>query len=877
MNEPAFWIGPAADPDRYQIGLPVGAGSEGMLYRGSIDVGTDTRLGVAIKMLHPNHRAQLEEWTKRWSAQVELLRSLQVPGVVSVRDGFVGALPHLSEQANPDTASLYLVMNWVDGEPLDTWAAAHSDVGPEERLKLLLPIAGALDLMHSGQATGGTPVIHGDIKPSNIVVRANGETVLVDFGLIRLLPGGSYSSGVTGTPGFVAPEVEETGSYTPAADRFSLGTVAYFLLTGTELRKGESRDSQRQRLEDLHPASPDLVDRVMSMLAPNPEDRPKILANWCAQLRNSSLEQIYQPSRIPPIARTRAPAQSHDTNESQPVSTAPQLDGLPTLSSTPPDREREELSTPVRNRATDHREHASILRGKNSKQTAEASTKRHGRIIAVVTLVVIVLAGAIVGVALSHGGSSGTPHGPATFAFKPQSYLSGLIVDRTWTLSGKTGNQLSGKLTVDNGTAATLHTTYDEVIPKSVAANINHVTFGTPYDKIVNRDPVVQYDLNLAAAKSSTVSYSAEVGKTTGSWSSRLNKLANDQISAQNAFLAFTNQKVLTLASLKVLPPSLSMTVGATGTLTPSGTMSDGSAAPSAALNGVAWSSADPSVADISNRIVTAVGVGTTTITAQSGSIEKSIVVTVTAPAGEQPTTANTPTTQLKPKPTTETTGTPGSTVTPVTAGQTVTPVTPGQTVTPVTPTKPTPIPQDAPPTAPTISGNSGPTFTGHGPTYAFQWGPAHANGCPIASVGYSTVSADGPWGDVPLPGSGETGPEGFTQQVWVKATDSCGLSSVSTARVPTFAFDFEGATASVPGCMTDCHYLEVMAYSLPPNTAVAWVLSQNGKVSEGEDRTDSNGDIDDSENGALDFTDGTFTLTIDNVVATNFSEVPYT
>ena len=206
-----------------------------MLYRGSLTTDSGVVLDVAVKMLHPRFAHRLEAFGRRWREQVELFRSLQAPGMVTVRDGFTGPLPHPAGQANLDSQhALYLVMNWVDGEPLEAWAANHPDASPADRLKLLLPIAAALDLAHSGLATGGVPVVHCDIKPANILVTSDSDAVLVDIGLTRVLPGGSRATAVTGTPGYLAPEVLADGRYSPASDRYALGLVAWFLLTGIE-------------------------------------------------------------------------------------------------------------------------------------------------------------------------------------------------------------------------------------------------------------------------------------------------------------------------------------------------------------------------------------------------------------------------------------------------------------------------------------------------------------------------------------------------------------------------------------------------------------------------------------------------------------------
>ena len=98
QSETEYRVGPDAEPDRYRLGPVVGAGSEGVLYRGSITTPSGATLHVAVKMLHPRYQARIEHWRRRWAEQVELLRSLQAPGVVAVRDGFVGPRLHKPTQ-----------------------------------------------------------------------------------------------------------------------------------------------------------------------------------------------------------------------------------------------------------------------------------------------------------------------------------------------------------------------------------------------------------------------------------------------------------------------------------------------------------------------------------------------------------------------------------------------------------------------------------------------------------------------------------------------------------------------------------------------------------------------------------------------------------
>ncbi len=304
-----FRVGPFDDPDRYEIGEPVEAGAEGILYRGQLVTPTSRlSLPVAVKALQPVYSERIDQWAARWRDQVELLRSLHIPGLVGVREGFVGPLPHL-QGAETAGRNLYLVMNWVEGEALDHWVLQHRDIDISNALKLLLPVAVAIDTMHGGQLTGSVPVVHRDIKPANILIGKTGS-VLVDFGLTRGLTSG-HPVGRAGTPGYIAPEVVGGGTYTPAADRYAFGATVFFLITGRHPSAG-IKPAQLRHLLEASPAggaggtASELVDRVVAMLDPDPDRRPIALANWIAQLRQSSLDDEALSVRLAPPAPTRS-------------------------------------------------------------------------------------------------------------------------------------------------------------------------------------------------------------------------------------------------------------------------------------------------------------------------------------------------------------------------------------------------------------------------------------------------------------------------------------------------------------------------------------------------------------------------------------------
>ena len=114
----------------------------------------------------------------------------------------------------------------------------------------------------------------------------------------------------------------KNGVYTAAAARYALGGVAFFLLTGTEPDFSGTNGDARSALAGRYPDRPDLIEHVMQMLDRDPDARPNVLANWCAQLRNSSLDIMYEPDRLPPISISVTPLTTLEGSDKITVSLA---------------------------------------------------------------------------------------------------------------------------------------------------------------------------------------------------------------------------------------------------------------------------------------------------------------------------------------------------------------------------------------------------------------------------------------------------------------------------------------------------------------------------------------------------------------------------
>jgi len=177
------------------------------------------RQRVAIKLLRGNVASTAA--VQRLAAERQILAELQHPNIARLYDG--GTTP--ADQP-------YLVMEYIEGLPLDAHCARH-DLGLRERLQLFLRVCAAVQAAHARL------VVHCDLKPSNVLVRENGEPVLLDFGIARLL-GAGEGEDADGfcTPAYASPEQLRGARVGVSSDVFSLGVLLTELLAGTYAGRG---------------------------------------------------------------------------------------------------------------------------------------------------------------------------------------------------------------------------------------------------------------------------------------------------------------------------------------------------------------------------------------------------------------------------------------------------------------------------------------------------------------------------------------------------------------------------------------------------------------------------------------------------------------
>ncbi|HKW83274.1 MAG TPA: serine/threonine-protein kinase, partial [Burkholderiaceae bacterium] len=155
------------------------------------------------------------------------------------RERDIGALlehPHIARlyDAGLDAKGRpYLALEYIDGEPIDVWCESRG-LSVRERLRLMVQVIEAVSYAH------GRLVVHRDPKPSNVLVTADGQAHLLDFGIAKLLhdaaPGDlqlTQEQGRVLTPHYASPEQIRGEAITVQSDVYSLGVLMYQLLTGT--------------------------------------------------------------------------------------------------------------------------------------------------------------------------------------------------------------------------------------------------------------------------------------------------------------------------------------------------------------------------------------------------------------------------------------------------------------------------------------------------------------------------------------------------------------------------------------------------------------------------------------------------------------------
>lgn len=295
---------------RYRLQRLIATGGMGQVWEA-----VDNRLGrrVAVKVLKGEFSSD-PEFIERFRAEARTTAMLNHPGIASVHD-------YGETDMNGEGRTAYLVMELVNGEPLNSVLKRTGRLSLRHALDMLEQTGRALQIAH----TAG--LVHRDVKPGNIMITPTGQVKITDFGIAKAVDAApvTQTGMVMGTAQYIAPEQALGHDATPSSDVYSLGVVGYEAVSGRRPFTGDGAltVAMKHIKEPPPPLPADLPPNVRELieitLVKNPGMRYRSggpFADAVAAVRagrrpprpHQSAAGRAAPSAIPSGAQTRAAA-----------------------------------------------------------------------------------------------------------------------------------------------------------------------------------------------------------------------------------------------------------------------------------------------------------------------------------------------------------------------------------------------------------------------------------------------------------------------------------------------------------------------------------------------------------------------------------------
>ncbi len=241
--------------ERYDVTRRLGQGAFARTY-----LARDTTNGrqVALKILDP---AQAEDWKtfemfEREAAVLKSLRHQGIPEVFeTVRGDWLGRQVHA------------IALEFIDGQSIAQRIEQSAGLDRAAVMHLFIELLGVLDYLHSRIPS----ILHRDIKPANVIIRPDGNPVLVDFGAVRNVVRGDAGSTIAGTYGYM-PYEQYMGQATASSDLYALAATFLHLITGSPPPSFLNPAGRIEVPREL-PCGEPLRSVLARMLQPSPSDR----------------------------------------------------------------------------------------------------------------------------------------------------------------------------------------------------------------------------------------------------------------------------------------------------------------------------------------------------------------------------------------------------------------------------------------------------------------------------------------------------------------------------------------------------------------------------------------------------------------------------
>ncbi|MDX1495415.1 MAG: protein kinase, partial [Longimicrobiales bacterium] len=266
----------------YEILDELGRGGMATVFRAH-DISLDRK--VAIKVMAP-HLLEGEGMAERFKLEARTAAQLSHPHIIPIY------------AVKESASSLFFVMKFVEGRALDEIIARTGQLPIPMVKDILIKVGSALGYAHR------RGVVHRDIKPGNIMIDDEGTPIVTDFGIAKVTEttGLTVTGTTIGTPSYMSPEQCEAKEVTGASDQYSLGIVAFQMLTARLPYEGDSAVSVMYKhcheelppLADYRPdCPPDVIETVTRMVAKDPADRWPSMEAAIQKLSLGSTSEAY--------------------------------------------------------------------------------------------------------------------------------------------------------------------------------------------------------------------------------------------------------------------------------------------------------------------------------------------------------------------------------------------------------------------------------------------------------------------------------------------------------------------------------------------------------------------------------------------------------
>ena len=275
--------------DKYELLERVGQGGMAIVYRG---IDRTLKRTVAVKILH-KHLSDYQEARDRFEREAQAVAKLRHENILEIFD-----------YSAKEGFESYIVTEFIDGQTLKQFVTERPIAFPEIGAMIILQVCRALAHAHAGS------ILHRDVKPENIMIRADGIVKLMDFGISHMvdLERLTVTGQLLGSPAYMAPEHVEGRPLDFRTDVFAAGIVLYQLTVGKLPFEGKNPHEVLKRIAeckfvDPRQANPRIGNRlgriILKAMAAEPADRYAAIGEMVLALEAYLEESGLPPDKIP--------------------------------------------------------------------------------------------------------------------------------------------------------------------------------------------------------------------------------------------------------------------------------------------------------------------------------------------------------------------------------------------------------------------------------------------------------------------------------------------------------------------------------------------------------------------------------------------------